>query len=139
MTQEQQDDAAFQELFSRYEDLDPNRMTNDILESLLTDKALADEQKELSNSSTDVMTYEGVAHVSNFLVTSRGKDDAENDYMVGQACLDVSQTRVLDTNGNQVNADRPPTISMQIKALKISDGSWRIGEVVRNDSVAACS
>jgi len=139
LTQEQQDDAAFQDLFSRYETLDPNGMTNEILESLLTDKALADEQKELSNSSTELKTYEGVASVSNFLVTSRGKDNAANDYMVGQACLDVSRTRVLDVNGNQINPDRPPTISMQMKALKVSDGSWRIGEVVRNDSVGACS
>jgi hypothetical protein len=139
LTQEQQDAATFEDLFTRYENLDPNLMTRDSLDLLLTGDALDGEEKGLTEVADEHKTYEGTATVSNFTVTEQGKDKAANDYMIGQACLDISQTRVLGPDGNQLNPDRPPTLSMQMRAVKISDGSWRISNVVRNDNVGACS
>jgi hypothetical protein len=139
LTQEQQDFATFQDLFSRYETEDPNTTTRADLDAFLTGDALEEEQKELAEIHDQHRTYQGTVSISNFSVTDHGADDKANHYMVGQACLDISQSHVFGSDGKELYPDRPSTVSLQMKAMKISDGTWRISDVVRNDSTGVCS
>ncbi|QIS39543.1 hypothetical protein [Clavibacter capsici] len=138
LTQEQQDDRAFRDVFTRYVSLAPSEETEEVLSGMLTGDALAGELSSVRDTQQKDQHAEGKAMASAFEVTSRGSDD-KGDFMVAQACLDVSGIRVLDATGKDVTPTRDTRLSLQMKATKAADGSWRISDSLRNESVHACA
>lgn len=137
LTQEQQDEAAFHDLFARYVNLDQSQETQDVLSGLLTGDALEGELSSVRDIQERGQHGEGKATGSAFEVTSHGSD-SQGDFMVAQACLDVSGIRILDQTGVDVTPSRDARLSLQMKAKKSSDGSWRISDSLRNEAVQAC-
>jgi hypothetical protein len=138
LTQEQQDDEAFRDLVNRYDAVDPNTSTDYDLTPLLTGSVLESERKSVKESRDSGETVEGLDTISGFTVTDRGIDSDHLQYMTAQVCLDVSGTRIRDAQGNDTTPDRDPRLSLQMKAVKASDGTWRISDIVRNEDVHAC-
>jgi hypothetical protein len=138
LTQEQQDDKAFQDVFTRYVSLDSSEETEEILSGLLTGDALDGELSSVRDTQERGQHGEGKAVASAFEVTSHGSD-GQGDFMVGQACLDVSGIRILDASGKDVTPSRDTRLSLQMKATRAVDGTWRISESLRNESVHACA
>ncbi|MFT2712777.1 hypothetical protein [Clavibacter sp. Sh2126] len=138
LTQEQQDDAAFLNVMTEYVDLDPNTLTDDDLEKLLTGNLLQGEKSGLQDSRKNGERSDGLVVMSGFAVTDRGLDPEGLQYMTAQACLDSSGTHVRDSAGNEIKPARDARLSLQIKAVKTPDASWQISDIVRNESVRAC-
>ncbi|MFT7711968.1 hypothetical protein ACMT9Y_13480 [Clavibacter tessellarius] len=138
MTQEQQDDAAFQDVFARYVNLSTTEETDEELSQLLTGDALQSEIASVRDISQKGESQEGKSRMSAFEVTSRGRDPQGVSYMVAQACLDVSGTRILDSGGRDVTPKRDDRLSLQMKAIKSEADSWRISDSLRNETVHAC-
>jgi hypothetical protein len=139
LTQEQQDDQAFEDVMTRYDALDPNTDTEADLETLLTGSVLEGERESLRKSRDAGETVEGLDTMSGFLVTDRGTDKQQAQYMTAQVCLDVSGTRIRDSAGTDVTPSRDPRLSLQVKAIRSDDGMWRISDIVRNEDVHACA
>lgn len=134
LTQDQQDDEAFQGLVEGFLDLPFEGETADELQPFLTGEALEDEVREISRYQSEQQTVVGEDTFYGFAVTARG-----SGYMVGQACLDVSGTRVLGSGGEDATPKRSPTVSVQLKAVRGEDDAWRISDIVPNDEVHACA
>ncbi|RII98661.1 MULTISPECIES: hypothetical protein [Clavibacter] len=137
LTQEQQDEAAFRDVFTRYVSLDQSQETEEILAGLLTGDALEGEISSVRDTQGKGQHGVGKATESAFQVTSHGSD-AQGDFMVAQACLDVSGVRILDQTGDDVTPSRDVRLSLQMKAKRSTDGLWRISDSLRNESVRAC-
>jgi hypothetical protein len=137
LTQEQQDEAAFRDVFTRYVSLDQSQETEEVLSGLLTGDALEGELSSVRDTQEKGQHGEGKATESAFEVTSHGSD-SQGDFMVAQACLDVSGIRIIDQTGADVTPSRDARLSLQMKAKKSSDGSWRISDSLRNEAVKAC-
>lgn len=133
LTQEQQDDQAFQAALSGFLDLPFQGETGDALRPFLTGNAFDDEVREIDEYQAAQQTVVGKDTYYGFRITSRGPG-----YAVAQACLDVSGTRVLDAGGRDVTTTRSPVVSLQLKGVVGDDGSWRISDLVPNDEVHAC-
>ncbi|MDO4129994.1 hypothetical protein [Clavibacter michiganensis] len=133
LTQEQQDDQAFQAALSGFLDLPFQGETGDALRPFLTGDAFDDEVREIDEYQAAQQTVVGKDTYYGFRITSRGPG-----YAVAQACLDVSGTRVLDAGGRDVTTTRSPVVSLQLKGVVGDDGSWRISDLVPNDEVHAC-
>ncbi|WP_435081419.1 hypothetical protein [Clavibacter michiganensis] len=133
LTQEEQDDQAFQAAFSGFLDLPFQGESGDALRPFLTGDAFDDEVREIDEYQAAQQTVVGKDTYYGFRVTSRGPG-----YAVAQACLDVSGTRVLDASGRDVTTTRSPVVSLQLKGVIGDDGSWRISDLVPNDEVHAC-
>jgi hypothetical protein len=133
-----QDEATFRSLYSGYVDLPLDTETVDELRSFLTGGALSSDVESLEADQQSGHRTEGRDAVRGFEVTDRGSDEQGGAYMDAQACLDVSGTRVLDASGADITPERDELVSLQMKAVKIEDGSWRISDFVRNDEVHAC-
>jgi hypothetical protein len=138
LTQEQQDDQAFEDVFTTYVSLNPSDETEEVLEGLLTGSALDGELSSVRDTQGRGQHSEGKAMASAFEVTSHGSD-GQGDFMVGQACLDVSGIRILDASGKDVTPSRDTRLSLQMKAIQAADGTWRISDSLRNESVHACA
>ncbi|MFT2751787.1 hypothetical protein [Clavibacter sp. Sh2088] len=138
LTQEQQDDQAFEGLFTRYVGIDLSTETEDELRPLLTGSALQGEVDSLKYSADHSQHVIGKATSRGFRVTDRGSDAQGTEYMTAQACLDVSGTRTLDANGKDVTPERDNALALQMKAVKTADGSWRISDSLRNEDTHAC-
>jgi hypothetical protein len=133
LTQEQQDDAALEAVLAGFLDLPFEGESADVLRPFLTGDALDDEVREIGEYQSAHQTVVGKDTYYGFHVTSRGAG-----YMVAQACLDVSGTRVVDAGGRDVTKTRSPVVSLQLKGVLGDDGSWRISDLVPNDEVKAC-
>ncbi|MDA3805191.1 MULTISPECIES: hypothetical protein [Clavibacter] len=133
LTQEQQDDAAFEDVLSGFLALPFEGETQDDLRPFLVGDALTNEQREISQYQSSQQTVVGKDTYYNFRVTDRG-----SNYMVAQVCLDVSGTRVLDAEKRDVTPKRDSTISLQLKAVFNENNAWRISDLVPNDKVRAC-
>jgi hypothetical protein len=138
LTQEQQDDEAFRDVMTRYVDLDPNSLTDEDLAALLTGNVLKSEETGLRDARQNGQRTDGEELVSGFEVTDRGFDPQGAQYMTAQVCLDVSGTRIIDSNGADVTPERAVRQSLQVKAVKSEDALWRISDIVRNEGVHAC-
>ncbi|WP_316309394.1 hypothetical protein [Clavibacter michiganensis] len=138
LTQEQQDDAAFHDVISRYIDLDANSLTDEDLAALLTGSVLKSEEAGLHKARQKGQRTDGQELVSGFEVTDRGIDPQGAQYMTAQVCLDISGTRIIDSNGADVTPDRAARQSLQVKAVRSDDALWRISDMVRNEDVHAC-
>jgi hypothetical protein len=138
LTQEQQDDQAFQSLYSGYNGLSLESETEGDLQAFLTGDALESDTKYLREAQRSGQRIVGQDTYSGFRVTDRGTDPKGAAYMTAQTCLDVSGTRVLDSSGHDVTPTRDDRLSLQIKAIRLSDGTWRISDFVRNEDVHAC-
>ncbi|MBF4632094.1 hypothetical protein ITJ42_12805 [Clavibacter michiganensis subsp. phaseoli] len=138
LTQEQQDDAAFRDVVTRYAALDANSLTVQDLEALLTGNVLQSEETGLRDAREKGQRTDGEELVSGFQVTDRGLDPQGAQYMTAQVCLDVSGTRIVDSTGADVTPERAARQSLQVKAVKSEDALWRISDIVRNDGVHAC-
>jgi hypothetical protein len=138
LTQEQQDDQAFQSLFSRYVGIDLSTETEDELRPLLTGSALQGELDSLKFSADHSQHVIGKATSRGFRVTDRGVDAQGTEYMTAQACLDIGGTRTLDADGKDVTPERDNALALQMKAVKTADGSWRISDSLRNEDTHAC-
>jgi hypothetical protein len=138
LTQKQQDDAAFRDVFTRYVDLDANTDTEQDLADLLTGNVLDDEKSGLVDERQSGDRQVGKATASGFEVTDRGTDPAGLQYMTAQACLDSSGARLLDRDGKDITPQRDTRLSLQLKAVRSEDAHWRISDIVRNEDVRAC-
>ena len=138
LTQEQQDDAAFRDVFERYVGLDANTDTEQDLADLLTGNVLDGEKSGLADERQSGERQVGKATTSGFEVTDRGKDPAGLQYMTAQACLDSSGARLLDRDGKDITPQRDTRLSLQVKAVRSEDAHWRISDIVRNEDVRAC-
>jgi len=138
LTQEQQDDAAFQDVFTRYVDLDANTDTDDDLAQLLTGNVLESEKSGLADARRTGERQAGKEITSGFQVTDRGLDSSGMQYMTAQVCVDSSGTRLLDAEGKDVTPQRDTRLSLQVKAIMSPDAIWRISDIVRNEKVHAC-
>lgn len=138
LTQEQQDEAAFHDLFARYVAIDLSTEAESDLTPLLTGSALQGELDSLEYSADNHQKVIGKATSRNFQVTDQGSDSQGSEYMTAQACLDISGTRTVDAEGNDVTPPRDAAVALQMKAVKIADGSWRISDSVRNEDTHAC-
>ncbi|CCE75198.1 hypothetical protein [Clavibacter nebraskensis] len=138
LTQEQQDDQAFQDLFSRFVGIDLSSETEGDLTPLLTGSALQGELDSLKYSADNHQKVIGKVTSRGFRVTDRGSDAQGSEYMTAQACLDISGTRTVDEQGKDVTPQRDAAVALQMKAVKIADGSWRISDSVRNEDTRAC-
>jgi hypothetical protein len=138
MTQEQQDDQAFQALFSDYVSIDLSTETADELTPLLTGSALQGELDSIDYTKDHHQAVIGKATARGFRVTDRGTDGQGAQYMTAQACLDVSGTRTLDSEGHDVTPARTDAVALQLKAVRIADGTWRISDSLRNEETHAC-
>ncbi|WP_250890390.1 hypothetical protein [Clavibacter michiganensis] len=138
MTQEQQDDAAFQDVFTRYSRVDPNTVSDEQLTQLLTGDVLSSERKYISQARDSGETTDGLSIISGFQVTDRGVDAQQAEYLTAQLCLDVSGTRILDKDGKDVTPSRDARLSLQAKSIRADDRTWRISDIVRNEDVHAC-
>ncbi|WP_414172238.1 hypothetical protein [Clavibacter tessellarius] len=139
MTQEQQDDAAFEDVITRYAALDANSLTDEDLKVLLTGDVLRSEEAGLKEAREKGQRTDGEDLISGFQVTDRGLDTLGAQYMTAQVCLDVSGTRIIDVTGADVTPERVARQSLQVKAVKSEDALWRISDIVRNDGVQACA
>jgi hypothetical protein len=139
LTQEQQDDQAFEDLFTRYVSIDLSTETEEDLSPLLTGSALQGELDSLKYSANNRQHVIGKATSRNFRVTDRGSDAQGTEYMTAQACLDISGTRTLDADGKDVTPERDDALALQMKAVRTADGSWRISDSVRNEDTHACA
>ncbi|WP_445442199.1 hypothetical protein [Clavibacter sp. km1a] len=137
LTQEQQDDEAFRDVFTRLVSLSPSEETADNLSGLLEGDALDGELSSLRDTEAKHQHGEGKATMSAFEVTSHGSD-GQGAFMVAQACLDVSGLRILDEFGHDVTPQRDVRLSVQMKAKRSDDGTWRISDSLRNEEVHAC-
>jgi hypothetical protein len=134
LTQEQQDDQAFESLLAGFLQVPFEGESEDQLQPFLTGDALDDEMREIGQYRDAQQHVVGKDTYFAFRVTSRGPG-----FMVGQACVDASGTRVLDAAGRDVTAARNPVTSIQLKAVaNARDGAWRISDLVPNDEVHAC-
>jgi hypothetical protein len=134
LTREQQDDRAFESLLSGFLQVPFEGESADQLQPFLTGDALDDEVREIAQYRDAQKSVVGKDTYFGFRVTSRGPG-----FMVGQACLDASGTRVLDAAGNDVTGARNPVTSIQLKAVADArEGAWRISDLVPNDEVHAC-
>ena len=138
LTQEQQDDAAFQDVMTRYSRIDPNSVSEDQLSLLLTGNVLDSEKKSVNQSRESGETTSGIATISGFKVTDRGVDNQHSNYLTAQLCLDVSGTRIFDKSGADITPQRDLRLSLQAKSIKAQDAMWRISDIVRNEDVHAC-
>ncbi|OQJ61327.1 hypothetical protein DZF92_07020 [Clavibacter michiganensis subsp. insidiosus] len=138
LTQEQQDDEAFHDVLKRYDELNAATVTDADLTPLLTGSVLESERQSVKESRESGQTVIGLDSISGFSVTDRGVDKSGSQYMTGQFCLDVSGTRIRDANGADVTPERDPRLSLQAKAVKAADGTWRLSDIVRNEDVHAC-
>jgi hypothetical protein len=137
-TQEQQDAQSFEDLFANFVAIDLSTETPDELTPLLTGSALQGELDSLKYSEENKQRVMGKPTSRSFRVTDRGTDGQGVDYMTAQACLDVSGTRTLDADGHDITPSRDNVLSLQMKAVKLTDGSWRISDSVRNEDTHAC-
>ncbi|OUE24710.1 hypothetical protein [Clavibacter michiganensis] len=137
-SQSDQDARTFQEEYAAYVSLALDSISEDELKPLLTGDLLAESVSEIDDAKRQGTHVIGKYTYSNFAVTDQGTDTEGNSYMVAQACLDVTGSRVRDSNGNDITPARDPFISMQLKAITIDEGAWRISDAVRNDEVKAC-
>ncbi|MFS4506624.1 hypothetical protein ACMA46_10360 [Clavibacter sp. Sh2141] len=112
--------------------------TIDELRGFLTGTALSSDADSLESDHQSGRRIVGKDTFRGFEVTDRGSDAQGRAYMDAQVCLDVSGTRVLDASGADITPERDNLVSLQMKAVKIEDGSWRISDFVRNDRVHAC-
>jgi hypothetical protein len=138
LTQEQQDDQAFEDVMTRYVDLDANSDTEEDLAELLTGNVLDSEKSGLAEARRTGVRTDGKDVISGFQVTDRGLDPAGVQYMTAQVCLDFSGTRLINPDGQDVTPDRDPRLSLQVKAVTSGDALWRISDIVRNEDVRAC-
>jgi hypothetical protein len=138
LTQEQQDDQAFEDVFARYVSLDLATEKDDDLSPLLTGSALQGELDSLQYSADRHQRVVGKPTASGFRVTDRGTDSEGVPYMTAQACLDLSGTRTLDADGNDVTPSRDQRLALQMKAVRTTDGTLRISDSVRNEETHAC-
>jgi hypothetical protein len=137
-SQDEQDARAFQDLYAKYVALHLDTVDEDDLTPLLTGDLLEEARAELSDSRGEGRHAIGQYTYSRFLVTQHGVDDTGTGFMVAQACLDVTGTRIDDADGKDVTPDRDPLLSMQMKAIETNEGAWRISDALRNDEVRAC-
>ncbi|WP_258071849.1 hypothetical protein [Clavibacter michiganensis] len=133
LSQEQRDDEAFRDLLTGFLDLPFQGEAADDLHPFLTGTAYEDEMREVDRYQAAQQEVVGKDTYSGFSVTARGKD-----FMVAQACLDVSGTRIIDADGRDVTPSRSSTVSLQLKAVRGDDGAWAISDMVPNDAVLAC-
>ena len=138
LTREQQDDQAFRDIFTRFAGIDLITESEADLTPLLTGSALQGELDSIGYSDDNHQKVIGKATFRSFRVTDRGSDSEGKEYMTAQACLDVSGTRTVDEQGNDVTPQRDAAVALQMKAIKIADGSWRISDSVRNEDTHAC-
>ncbi|QOD44867.1 hypothetical protein [Clavibacter zhangzhiyongii] len=108
------------------------------LAPLLTGNVLSESVAEIADARDKGTHFLGKYTYTGFTITDRGTDPNGRYFMVAQACLDVTGTRVVDSAGQDVTPRRDPTQSMQMKAVQMDDGDWRISDVLRNDEVHAC-
>jgi hypothetical protein len=128
-----QDAAAFEDLLARYLEVPFNDESETALRTVLTGKAMEDELGDVSGYRDLGQSVAGKNRSYGFVVTSRGQG-----FMVAKACLDVSGTRVVDASGADITGERAATVSVQLKAIRVDDGSWRISDITNNDEVHAC-
>jgi hypothetical protein len=138
INQDQRDDQAFEVLFTKYVSIDLGNEAADELTPLLTGSALQGELESIEYSTDHHQTVIGKAVARGFRVTDRGTDDQGTQYMTAQACLDISGTRTLDADGNDVTPSRTAAVALQLKAVRIADGTWRISDSLRNEETHAC-
>lgn len=138
LTQEEQDDAAFEEVYAGYNRLSLETESEEDLRAFLTGDALESDTNDLKESQRSGKRIVGKDTYSAFQVTDRGTDPQGATYMTAQTCLDVSGTRVLGASGEDVTPARDDRLSLQMKAIRLPDGTWRISDFVRNDDVHAC-
>ena len=138
LTQEQQDDAAFRDVMTRYVDLDANTDTEEDLAAILTGNLLEDEKSGLATQRQAGQRTVGKEVATGFVVTDRGLDPDGVQYMTAQVCLDLTGTRLLDREGSDITPDTDQRLSLQAKAVVSAGNSWRISDVVRNEDVHAC-
>jgi hypothetical protein len=127
LTQEQQDDQAFEALLSGFLDLPFEGESASDLQPFLTGDALQDEMREIAQYKDAQQTVAGKDTHYGFRVTSRGEG-----FMVAQACLDVSGTRIIDATGADVTPTRNSLVSLQLKAVD-ENGSWLISDLAIED------
>jgi hypothetical protein len=137
--QADQDARTFQEEYSSYVSLPLDTMSEGDLVPLLTGDVLSESVAEIADARDKGTRFLGKYTYSGFTVTDHGSDANGRGFMVAQACLDVTGTRVLDATGHDVTPLRDPMQSMQMKAVQVDDGGWRISDVLRNDEVHACN
>jgi hypothetical protein len=137
-SQDEQDSRTFRDLYARYVALPLDTVKDDDLTSLLTGDLLQEARAEIADSQSAGKHLVGEYTYSAFLVTDHGHDETGIGYMVAQACLDVSGTRIHDAAGEDVTPGRDPLLSMQMKAIQTSEAGWRISDALRNDEVRAC-
>ncbi|WP_317229825.1 hypothetical protein [Clavibacter sp. MX14-G9D] len=138
LTQEQQDDAAFRDVMTRYVDLDANTDTEEDLAALLTGDVLDAEKAGLADARQSGIRTSGKDAMSGFEVTDRGLDPSGTQYMTAQLCLDQSGTRFVDSSGKDMTPERDPRLSLQVKVVKSEKDPWRVSDIVRNEDVHAC-
>ena len=139
LSQEQRDAADFEALYARYVDLPLDGETEGDLRDLLTGRALESDLESLASDRASGRRIVGQETFRGFSVTDQGDDPQSGGYMVAQACLDVGGTRFVDSGGVDVTPQREALVSLQIKAVRIEGGDWRISDFVRNDEVRACA
>jgi hypothetical protein len=138
LSKAEQDARTVQEEYAAYVSLPLDTISEGDLTPLLTGDVLAESLTEIADAKQQGTHAIGTYRYSNFAVTDQGIDAAGNSYMVAQACLDVTGSRIKDSSGNDITPDRQPSVSMQLKAVTVDDGTWRISDVLRNDAVNAC-
>ncbi|RIJ58103.1 hypothetical protein DZF99_01035 [Clavibacter phaseoli] len=133
-----QDAETFEQQYAKYVSLPLDEISEDDLTPLLTGDLLAESTKEIADTRERGTQVIGKYTYSRFAVTDQGIEASGQAYMVAQACLDVTGSRIHDSSGIDITPDRDPLVSMQLKAVTVDDGSWRISDAVRNDEVKAC-
>ncbi|MBP2457971.1 hypothetical protein ABID70_000537 [Clavibacter michiganensis] len=138
LTQEQQDASTFRSLYETYISMPFDEETEEDLRRVLTGSALSSDLESLQSDRQSGQRIIGHDTFRDFSVTDHGVDPSSGAYMVAEACLDVSGTRVLDAQGADITPQRENLLSLQMKAMKIEGDGWRISDFVRNDGVHAC-
>ncbi|WP_440694420.1 hypothetical protein [Clavibacter nebraskensis] len=134
LTQEQQDEAAFEDLYATLLSIDENTETREELAEVLAAPALDDELNGAESIKGAGEHVEGRLTYSHFEVT-----DHSETSMIARVCSDTSGTTVFDSSGKPMSNDNNDEVSLAMKATRASSATpWRISEIVRDDGVRAC-
>ncbi|OUE31677.1 hypothetical protein BFL35_03800 [Clavibacter michiganensis] len=134
LTQEQQDDQAFQDLYAEFLSIDENTETREQLAEVLASPALEDELNGTESIRARGERVEGRLTYSRFEVT-----DHSETAMIARVCSDSGGTTVFDSTGEPISDEGDHAVSLAMKATRASlETPWRISEIVRDDGVRAC-
>jgi hypothetical protein len=135
LSAEDQDAAAFENLYADFLSIDENTETREQLAKVLAGPALGDELNGAEGLRAEGKHVEGRLTYSGFEVT-----DHSDTSMVARVCSDTSGTTVFDSSGKPIPDDGDKEVSLAMKATRASsDSPWRISEIVRDDTVQACA